>query len=261
MTCTLSSDDFKQSKEPGGYKLTVYKDLLWIMYVYFNQNKPVMWTGWNSKAISSSTAGNQQKVWYLEQINQSPTSTTVVIETLRRALKIATECKLNSISVTFDLAIAKIAYQIQATESPALDAVFINLGAFHIELAYFNAIGKYIAESGGPFILTGSEVLASGSLNGFIKGKHYNRCKRLHMLFVAALKLLHLEEFVSSDGDNIMEMQIVKEEVNKLNEKPFSVGDLSRNLKDLLESYNTCITNTLKGALLDSIGWVIYTWL
>ena len=117
MTCTLSSDDFKQSKEPGGYELTVYKDLLWIMYVYFNQNKPVMWTGWNSKAISSSTAGNQQKVWYLEQINQSPTSTTVVIETLRRALKIATECKLNSISVTFDLAIAKIAYQIRATES------------------------------------------------------------------------------------------------------------------------------------------------
>ena len=47
------------------------------------------------------------------------------------------------------------------------------------------------------------------------------------MLFVAALQLLHLEEFVSSDGDNIMEMQIVKEEVNKLNEKPFSVGDLS----------------------------------
>ena len=89
-------------------------------------------------------------MWYLQQINQSPTSNTVVIETLRRALKIAAECNLRTIPVTFDLAIAKVAYQIQATESPAFDAVFINLGAFHIEMAYFNAIGKYINESGGP---------------------------------------------------------------------------------------------------------------
>ena len=111
------------------------------------------------------SASIQQKVWYIDQIKQSSTSNTVVIETLRRAMKIAAECKMNSISVTFDLAIAKVAYQIQATESPAFDSIFINLGAFHIELAYLNAIGKYISESGGPFILTESGVLASGSLN------------------------------------------------------------------------------------------------
>ena len=118
--------------------------------VYLNTKEPSMWTSWNSKGVSYNSKGDQQQIWYLPQINASPTSTTVVIEVLSRTLHIASEPKLNPISLTCDLAIAKLAYQIQATEAPVIDTIFINLGAFHIEMAYFNAIGKYIAESGGP---------------------------------------------------------------------------------------------------------------
>ena len=55
-----------------------------------------------------------------------------------------------SIAVTYDLAIAKIAMQIQHEETPKYDGVFIALGSFHIEMAFFKVLGKIIAESGGP---------------------------------------------------------------------------------------------------------------
>ena len=62
--------------------------------------------------------------------------------------------------MTYDLAIAKIALKIQATESPKYD-VFVNLGALHIEMAFFSAIGKYTAESGGGGGEGGHTYLAS----------------------------------------------------------------------------------------------------
>ena len=56
------------------------------------------------------------------------------------------------------------------------------LGNFHIELAFYEAIGTMINESGMKFILTQEEVLAEGSMVGFLKGKFYNRCVRIHEL-------------------------------------------------------------------------------
>ena len=65
--------------------------------------------------------------------------------------------------------------QIQVTESPKYDNVFITFGAFHTSMAYFVVLGSLIDGSGGPTILTESDVLSTGSLDGFLKGKHYNR--------------------------------------------------------------------------------------
>ena len=65
-------------------------------------------------------------------------------------------------------------------------------------MAYFHAIGKYIEDSGGSHVLIEAEVLASGSENGFIRGKHFNRRKRLHPLLAAALQTTHLERFLEN---------------------------------------------------------------
>ena len=65
----------------------------------------------------------------------------------------AAKCNMTSISVTYDIAVAKIAFEIQAEERPWYDKAFIYLGAFHIELSLFGVLGKYIAESGEPYLL------------------------------------------------------------------------------------------------------------
>ena len=74
---------------------------------------------------------------YLPQINQSPKSTSVVAETVRRSLRIASEGQKENISVTYDLAIAKLAMQIQAEEKPTVNKIFSSLGSFYLEMAFF----------------------------------------------------------------------------------------------------------------------------
>ena len=78
----------------------------------------------------------------------------------------ASECDEAYMVVHYDLAIAKPALQIQATEAPHFDNLFIAFGPFHICLAYFGAIGHFIENSGGPEMLTESDDLGHGSLNG-----------------------------------------------------------------------------------------------
>ena len=41
-----------------------------------------------------------------------------------------------------------------------------------------------------------SDLLAAGSLNGILSGKHYNRCKRIHVILAAAFHKLHLQSFL-----------------------------------------------------------------
>ena len=132
-----------------------------------------MWTGWNSLITEDPLP--KQNVLYMENISLPPTRLDVVVETMKISQQVASECDEEYIVVHYDLAIAKPALQIQATESPRFDNLFIAFGHFHICLAYFGALGHFIENSGGPEILTESDVLASGSLNGFLSGKHYNR--------------------------------------------------------------------------------------
>lgn len=87
---------------------------------------------------------------YLTPINKSPTNNDVVRQ----------ECGQDFIEVTYDLGIAKTAFQIQATERPRFDDVFIHLGSFHIFLAYFKALGKFIDNCGLTNVMVDSEIIA-----------------------------------------------------------------------------------------------------
>ena len=180
-----------EEKEAEAWK----RDIMWMAHIETDDEKNTpMWVGWNSDLIPRDD--NTQKIWYLPQINMSPTSHAVVVETLKKALRIATECHKKSIVVTYDLAIAKMAYQIQAEEKPKFDSVFVALGAFHLEMAMLHAFGQFIAESGGPHILNECLVLAKGSTKSFQSGKSYKRCKRMHEILALAMERLHFESFL-----------------------------------------------------------------
>ena len=71
------------------------------------ENSTPMWIGWNSSLTSSD---DYHEIWHLPQINQLLTS--YVRETMKKSLKISSECGKQSIAVTYDLAIAKLAFQI-----------------------------------------------------------------------------------------------------------------------------------------------------
>ena len=62
-------------------------------------------------------------------------------------------------------------------------------------MVFFKALGKYKEDSGAAYVLGEAGVLADRSINGFISGTHFNRCKRLHTLFATALESLHFAKF------------------------------------------------------------------
>lgn len=204
------------------YKYIQRFDNIWIMLLALVETEIPMWTGWNNQM--SSNVLPIQNICYLPPINESPTSVSVVAHTLKLAQNIASECQQQYISVTYDLAIAKLAMQIQSEERPKYNNVFIQLGAFHIQMAFFKAVGKYIEESGGPYILAESGVLASGALKGFLTGTHYNRCKRIHPMFAAAFQILHFRAYLDANkictDDVINELTLIQKE--NLAESSFS---------------------------------------
>lgn len=161
---------------------------VWMILASLHSQIP-MWTAWNSLVTVDPLP--IQTVCYLQNISLPPTSLNVVAETLRIAQRVASECGEKYATVTYDLAIAKPASQIQEAELPTFNTVFIMFGAFHIMMAYFSSIGYFLEGSGNDTIMLDMEVLVSGSLKGFLSGKHYNRCKRLHVLLATALRAIH----------------------------------------------------------------------
>ena len=128
------NDDPKRHITPPTFRNVRSKDLLWMMSLRFMPQTTPMWVGWNSLLSPSNLQSKRQNGWYLPQINLSPTSYTVVAETLNRGIQIANECSSQSLCITYDLAIVRMAMKIQQEESPKYDRLFINIGSFHFPI-------------------------------------------------------------------------------------------------------------------------------
>ena len=108
----------------------------------------------------------------MDLISQSPTRNDVVQETLICSVQVADEMGMSHIPVSYDLAVAIKALSIQELQKPQFDKLVILLGNFHLELAFFGAVGTFVHDSGLGYLLTESDVLAEGSLPGFLEGKN-----------------------------------------------------------------------------------------
>ncbi|KAL4702648.1 hypothetical protein ACJJTC_016455 [Scirpophaga incertulas] len=200
----LSSSDERRSISVASLQKVKKLDVLWMLSHALKIPNIPMWVGFNSQFVEDINS-SRQKICYLTPINESPTAKNVVLETLKETQKIATEVKQSEIAVTYDLAIAKIAMQIQSIEKPLFDNVFIHLGSFHIMMAYFKAVGKFISDCGLTNVAVESGIIASGSVDSFISGKHFNRCKRLYPLMALGLEILHFQFFLETEKITIPE--------------------------------------------------------
>ena len=139
-----------------------------------------MWKGWNSQIVTDELP--VQVVGYQKSINAFITRNDVVNKTLEIANQVRIECKEDYMLTGYDLQAAKQAYRIQDKEAPVHDKLFIKVGGMHFRMSWYSSLGYFISDSGLPYVLLNSEILGTGSLNGFLKGKHYNRCERIHTL-------------------------------------------------------------------------------
>lgn len=133
-----SLEDLRREDVPPSFHVAKLLDFLWMASLGFRLKNIPMWTGWNSLFVTDLMP--MQKICYLPQLNISPTSNSAVLETLKMSKRLAKECNQKYFSVTYDLAISKMALTIQAEEKPEYDCLFIHPGSFHIELFLFKAI-------------------------------------------------------------------------------------------------------------------------
>ena len=141
-------------------------DILWL--VSFNSSSTVsLWTSWNTKRCDKDLP--QQTVAYMKPITLPPIRTDVVRETLNRSNAVTDECGFKFTIVSYDLAIAEISKQIQCTDYPEFENVFIQFGQFHTEANVFSSLGKLIEDSGGPYLLMEANVVAVGSMKRFFE--------------------------------------------------------------------------------------------
>lgn len=223
----------------------IVKDIVWAMSLFHSPSTTPMWIGFNCRISKDDSP--MQVVDYLPQINASPTSYTVVLATLRMSLQVGRETGQVKVIVTFDLAIAKMAMQLQISHRPEFDDIFINMGSFHIMFAHFAVCGKKIDGCGLTDILRIAGVLADGSVNGFIGAKHFNRCKRIHPLLAAALQRKHMEQFAEQHDWDLEEFL---DELNHMEENPVDSKDslnLSPTLQESVNKYHDFTQETLSG--------------
>lgn len=198
-------------------------------------------------------------ITYMDPISHSPTRNDVVHETMLRSLRVAEEANMPFHPVTYDLAVAVKAYSIQSLESPIFDKLVILLGPFHIELAFFGGLGTYIADSGLEYILTESNILAEGSLNGFLHGKHYNRCSRVHQVTAMALEQSLFERFLESECSS--DHADLLDTIHTLPSEKESQKDvaLSDEFKKLSEDYEKFFHRVIKGDFGETATyWAVY---
>ena len=117
-------------------------------------------------------------------------------------------------------------------------------------MVLLSALGKIIAESGGPHILNECEILAKCSLNSFYKGKNYKRYKRMHKLLALGMQCLHFETFLQLQDDSQEVLESIKKGIQSyksvkcITETGFIE---SKELEDVLSKYLKFVKDTEEG--------------
>lgn len=112
-------------------------------------------------------------------------------------------------------------------------------------LSFFKAIGMFIIGCGLTNISIDSEILTTGSVNSFLTGKHFNRCKKIHPLLSLALQLLHCEKFLEREQHDIKEIKDFLQKFNEQQtERPKTIEN--HNFKQLFDKYEKYRSETFQ---------------
>ncbi|GFX71029.1 uncharacterized protein TNCV_505991 [Trichonephila clavipes] len=107
---------------PANSPLIETIDLLYLLSHFLHVPNTPTWIGFNSEIIEDTSP--KQKVSYLTLINFSPTNVVLVKHTMEQTQVVGKECNQTYVPVTFDLAIAKVAYKIQSMPKPQFNNLF-----------------------------------------------------------------------------------------------------------------------------------------
>ena len=107
------------------------------------------------------------------------------------------------------------------------------------QLFYLRCLVNAQINWGAPYLLIESGALKRGSINGFIKGKSYNRGKIIHWLLSVSMQVLHFKGFLNRQCDHLLNLTL-QHEISVFNELKNSIAvNISKKLSCILEAYTS----------------------
>ena len=204
-------------------KFAQAKNILWILARQQNaENQEIpSWTGFNIKTRDQVSI-SQDVVQYLPTINAPATELSTVFEILVQSDDIRKQLCLDSIVVTLDQALYAKASEIVWKEN-CFKHIILRMGTFHTICNALSILGKRFGDGGLKDILIESQLIAEGSVNGVIDGKHYNRAVRAHKCIYEAMMRLAWSEFIQwlenkddKDEEEIASVKVFLERVKMM---------------------------------------------
>ena len=206
-----------------------------------NQSLPG-WTGYNT-LIHRNDNLVKSIVAYLPVIQASPTQMDTVFTILKKTIDIANSLKKSEIVLVFDLAIYAKAQEIRWLDLSLNERLVVRLGEFHQSMSFLSVIGKRFRDAGLLDIFIESGIVAHGSANAVVEGRHYNRSLRCHKIMSEALGRHRFQAFLESITEE-MQISVKKIVTNLVDSFPSRLFDQcldSLELSEVMEKYYSFI--------------------
>ena len=233
-------------EETSSEKLAKFSDILWILTRFCSSSSEQTvpgWAGWITLTSSDNhDTKRQSTVDYMAPVNSPITENATIQHIIKLSQAASREMQQQYTVLTFDLGVAKKAYEILWQNPNIFSDVLVRMGVFYITCSYLGALGKPLCCSGFEEILVESGICASGSINKVMSGKHYNRAMRVHKLTLEALERLLLKTFeevhgldCASEVKDVLDMAISNPSQDVVNQAMENRN--YENLFDLYESF------------------------
>ena len=178
-TCPSGSVDDESKLKDFAWLIARYQDPVQDDSASTNPQTVPAWSGFNAIA-NKDKIPSKSVVGYCQLIDASPTELSTVYTLLKRSVEMATQLGLSDTVVVLDQAIYAKALEVVWRKKAEFKSVVLRMGSFHITCTFLAVIGKRFEDSGLRDLLLESGLVGTGSLNGVLGGKHYNRALRIH---------------------------------------------------------------------------------
>lgn len=105
---------------------------------------------------------------------------------------------MKAVACVFDQAFYAKAMEVFWKLRAQFEGLVIMMGGFHLLMTLLAIIGSRFGDAGLRDVAVQSEVIAEGSIDSVLSGKHYNRAVRLHKIMYEAIAQLLVHDFDSS---------------------------------------------------------------
>ena len=130
---------------------------------------------------------SESAVGYLDTLGSPATDLKTAYEVLSRGCKVRDRLQLKAVACVFDQAFFAKAMKVYWKNQGLFNGLVVMIGGFHLLIMLLGIICCRFGDAGLRERAVKNDVVAEGSMEKVLSGKHYNRAVRLHKIAYEAV--------------------------------------------------------------------------